>query len=152
MKHVLTFEDFLLEYQLNEIGDSNLPPYKWEKTKVDGSIETFEFLADKFLYQVDLSPFKNGINVTFSANGSDKITTNQGNQYRIMSTVIDIVKEKIKTKPEINKISFVPNEDFKNDNRRLKLYIAYIEKQFSVIDTKIDQFQSNKVIEITIKR
>jgi hypothetical protein len=152
MKNLITYKDFLFESQLNEIGDSSLPPYEWQLTTTEDNTESFEFQVEDFRYDVTLSPFKNGVNVSFSANGNDKITTNQGKQYRIMSTVIDIVKDHLKRFPNIYRISFIPNEDFINDERRLKLYIAYIKKQFAVDNVEIEQLQNNKVIEVTLKR
>ena len=152
MKNLLTYEDFLTESLLNEIGDASAKVYKWTLDNSLPSLEQAHFDVDGMKYTVWLGHFRSGVNVTFDANGDDKVTTNQGKQYRIMSTVIEIIKDYIERNPSVFKISFVPNEDFGNDERRLKLYMAYIEKQFDVIDTKIEQLQNNKVIEITLNR
>jgi hypothetical protein len=152
MKNLLTYEAFLLENQLNEIGDASLPSYDWKTIDKTSHMEVSKFDVDGVDYTVWMGSFKNGVNLTFDANGDDKITTNMNKQYRIMSTVIEIMKDYLERNLTVTKISFVPNEDFKDDNRRLNLYMAYLVKHLDVIDTKIENLQNNKVIELTIKR
>jgi hypothetical protein len=56
-------------------------------------------------------------------------TTNKGEQYEIMSTVIEITGEFLKHfKGEADVIIAKPTKDGKNDTRRLKFYKTYLDK------------------------
>lgn len=121
--------------QLDEIGDSSVPPYKWHKTPQSvGSMEWFAFDADGMEYKVLIHTKSDEIGIDYFADDDTEVVTNQGNQYKIMSTVMDIVRDKLDRDPNIKVISFVPSQNFDNDKRREKFYTAYIKKEFGGSD------------------
>ena len=64
-----------------------------------------------------------------SVEGDYDEETNRNEQYRIMATVIMIVKEMLKRHKEIQSLVYAPTKADKDDTRRANLYKAYISKQ-----------------------
>jgi len=134
MKHLPTFEDFLFEHQLNEIGDSQ--PMDWKLIDTDkqaGSVEyIYQFDTPGETYDVNLThfPSQNRINVEFSIGGDTQVITNSGMALPVLSTVVDIVKDFIRTNPKLKEINFIPAKSSATDYRREKIYLYYIEKKF----------------------
>ena len=52
MRNLQTYEDFLLESALNEIGD--MKPLDWDDIKVNGKTTTYEFYLGPEFYEVDI--------------------------------------------------------------------------------------------------
>jgi len=126
---------------LNEVGEANLEPYKWEETDREGYSIYTKFETDSStIYSIDLevTKYKNIpiFNIEFSAKpkgaegSSSKIVVNKGEMYKVMSTITDIVKKYLKKFPKIKGISYYPskkgNEDF--GTQRDNLYKAFISK------------------------
>lgn len=61
-----------------------------------------------------------------------KAETNRNEQYKVMSTVIAIVKRFLVIVPEINDITFAAKDktDSNKPNQRLMMYKAYVQKNF----------------------
>jgi hypothetical protein len=138
MKHLHTFESFLDESAINEIGDTQ--PMDWklvDTNKEMGSIDyLYQFETPGETYDVNISHYAsnlspvNRISVEFSIGGNTDIITNSGMALPVLSTVMDIVKDFIKKHPEVKEIGFVPSKADETDSRREKIYIYYIKKNF----------------------
>ena len=133
MKHLKLFEELI-----NEIGDAGAKPYKWRR--MDRRYDTYYiFTTDSGLeYQVmtelgsgDTLTVEYGVEViTKQGNKSVdyELVTNRGELFRIMATVVDIVQEFMKKNPEVKYIEFEGSKNKAGDQRRNKLYMAYIKK------------------------
>ena len=139
MKHLKLFEELI-----NEIGDASAKPYKWRR--LDRRSDTYYiFTTDSGLeYQVmtELSgaylpgdgntlTVEYGVEViTKQGNKSIdyELVTNRGELFRIMAPVVDIVQEFMKKNPGIEYIEFEGSKNKAGDQRRNKLYMAYIKK------------------------
>lgn len=133
---------------LNEVGEANLKPYKWEEIDRESYFIYTRFVTDSETeYDVDLKStnyiddnLKNlrTIEIEFSAKpkgaegGSAKILVNKGELYKVMATVIDIVKNYIK-KSKAQAIIYSPSKKSNEENfgvQRDNLYKAFISKAF----------------------
>ena len=133
---------------LPEVGEANLKPYKWEETDVEGYFVYTRFITDsETQYDVDLESrmyvdddFNNlrALGVEFAAKpkgaegSSTKIVVNKGELYRVMATIVDIVKKYVK-KSKAQVILYSPakkssEEDF--GSQRDNLYKTFISKAF----------------------
>ena len=133
MKHLKLFEELI-----NEIGDAGAKPYKWRR--MDRRYDTYYiFTTDSGLeYQVmtelgsgDTLTVEYGVEViTKQGNKSIdyELVTNRGELFRIMATVVDVVQEFMKKHPEVKYIEFEGSKNKAGDQRRNKLYMAYIKK------------------------
>lgn len=138
MKHLKLFEELI-----NEIGDAGAKPYKWKW--MDGRFTSYaQFKTDSGLtYKVnteidDRRDFNHGLvleieygieNKTSKSYTVDyEVVTNRGELFRVMATVVDIVKAFMKKYPEVEYIEFEGSKNRDGDQRRNKLYMAYIKK------------------------
>ena len=133
---------------LPEVGEANLKPYKWEEVDVEGYFVYTRFITDsETQYDVDLESrmyvdddFNNlrALGVEFAAKpkgaegSSTKIVVNKGELYRVMATIVDIVKKYVK-KSKAQVILYSPakkssEEDF--GSQRDNLYKTFISKAF----------------------
>jgi hypothetical protein len=141
----MTFEE------LNEVGEANLQPYKWEETGDMGATVTTKFVTDKGTkYEVNITATRfidnESVNhpvldIDFGVedeNDSEKvpsatIVTNKGELYKVMSTIVDIVKYYLElTKGRFKSISYTPSKKRKErfGSQRDNLYRAFISKAF----------------------
>jgi hypothetical protein len=132
--------------KLNEVGEANLKPYKWKEVDIDGYWVYTRFITDnKTQYDVDLKTTNyidddlnnyKALEIEFTAKpkGAEihsAITiVNKGEMYKVMSTIVDIVKHYIK-KFKAKAIMYSPSkksdeEDF--GTQRDNLYKAFITK------------------------
>ena len=208
MKRLHTFDSFLNEQVLNEIGEGVTPfPYR-----LDGNIKAASWMSDlslidkknakpvtaldpimytfksdkatyvvkiggeasvnKYINWADKNPnwkkpqdYNISMAVAFSVNdgaGREQIT-NYGEQFRVMSTVSEIVKEVAKVILQfqwvkLSKIVIAPKlEDGEEDKsidqtKRGRLYLAYIQKQMNQLPGKWAVVKSAKWFEITNKQ
>ena len=142
---------------INEVGEANLQPYKWEEIRRNSDWWTVVgFTTDSETQYVinlktttyiddDLNNYK-ALDIDFTAKPKDKrgkpsykIVVNKGELYKVMSTITDIIKhyvEKFKAKA----ISYSPSkksseEDF--GTQRDNLYKAFISK--AIPDIKFEK-------------
>lgn len=135
---------------INEIGDASASKYKWEEVDREGYYTYIRFITDNETeYDVDLESMMytpkdstssiKAIGVEFSAKpkeaeflgSSYNIVVNKGELYKVMATVLDIIKKyikKFKAQAIIYTPSKKPNEDF--GNQRDQLYKIFIKKSF----------------------
>ena len=166
---------------LNEIGDSSAQKYDWRfKGKYDtGDVINidYEFKTDSDTqYFVKLtvqeSPstplafemmvaFGVGKSIIKKAFGDKKPfaqVVNKGELYRVMATVIDIVKDGIEKMTQddypVKIILFKPEQEketatgFKITDQRAKLYMAYIKQNMDIVN---NVRQKGKEIEVILK-
>ena len=57
-----------------------------------------------------------------------KLVTNRGEMFRVMATIVDIVKAFMKKNSGVEYIEFEGSKNKDGDQRRNKLYMAYIKK------------------------
>lgn len=135
---------------LNEIGDTLVEPYSLSSPKKgeynDGTPTTeYNFTTDNGTKYVVIikEESKNKIEISFNVVNDDTddpyvTVTNEGDIRRIMSTIIKASKDYLNKHPKITDIIMTPSKSNEKDDRRLKLYMAYIKGQFSSgWDTKI---------------
>jgi len=134
------------EEEITEVGEANLTPYKWEEVNANGWFTSVKFITDNETeYDVKLENtiyVDNELNnllaleIEFTAkpkgteSKSSKIIVNKGEMYKVMSTLVDIVKNYIK-EYEAQAIIYYPSkksseEDF--GTQRDNLYKAFISK------------------------
>lgn len=67
--------------------------------------------------------------------GEEYVITNKGDVYRVMTTIVEIVKHYMKQHPNVRIYEFtgvpVPGESEKEETKRLKLYIRYLPQIFN---------------------
>jgi hypothetical protein len=131
---------------VNEVGEATASKYKWEETSKKGNYYQVKFTTDiGTQYEVDLVPTSyidndshssiNALLIEFGAKlndsdgYSDKAVVNKGEIYKVMSTIVDIVKKYTK-KLKANAILYSPSkkqgEEF--GTQRDQLYKAFISK------------------------
>jgi hypothetical protein len=121
---------------LSEVGDATSKPYRSDLYNISGDTKVYGFTTDKgTMYTVELvqATDKNNIlDVSFypvDEEDPDKedftVNTNKGELYRVMSTVVDIVRKNLEKHPEIKELEFTPTS-----LTRSSLYISYIKHAF----------------------
>ena len=125
---------------LKEIGEASIKPYKFKISKDtrpdDGTFVAYTFITDSRLeyelgiLEYKLSSKKMRLIVAFKPiTGTYDTLTNRNEQFRIMATVVAVIKTHITTVPNVTEISFTPSKADEGDERRVSLYKAYIKKQ-----------------------
>ena len=137
---------------LNEVGEGTAKPYEWEEISADDWGAYIRFLTDSETeYQVNLEYFTSnlpltpdlpGIAVEFLAKPkgeydfSNTVVVNKGEVYRVMSTIVNIIKYYLKD----NKIiTYSPEKKSGEDfgKQRDNLYKAFMKK--SIPSIKFEQ-------------
>lgn len=136
-----------IQKSLKEVGEATTSPYSWKKTKYEDGITYYDFKTDLgTIYKVSLDRFiydnfpkineeLPAIEVIFAVkedkeNYSTGKVTNKGEIYRVMSTVVDIIKSFISKNPEIKVIKYEPmKKEGEINSKRGELYKAFIKKQ-----------------------
>jgi hypothetical protein len=134
---------------VNEVGEANLKPYKWEEVDVEGYFVYTRFTTDnETQYDVDIKStvyYPPGqmdsvpaLEIEFSAKpkgaegSSAKIIVNKGEMYRVMATIVNIIKKYIK-KSRAEAIIYSPSKKSDEETfgtQRDNLYRAFISKAF----------------------
>ena len=144
---------------LNEVGEGSSKPYKWEE-----DFDEYVFTTDNNIgYIVSLSEMsegdKMGISVEFLAKTpemdgySSKIEVGRGELFRVMATIIDIIKSHLSKDPEIEFILYSPSKKTGEGdigNQRDKLYKIFLQKQIPGI--RIRDIGTSAVIAYLPKR
>ena len=136
----------LPDTQINEVGEANLKPYKWQELDMNGYVAFARFVTDsETQYDIELTttsyrPEDSNLSIKAlliefiakpkGAEGSSAyIVVNKGEMYRVMATIVDIVKKytkKLKAKVILYSPSKKQGEDF--GTQRDQLYKAFISK------------------------
>ena len=141
MKNLSTYEEFLNESILNEIGEIR-NPYKYELVSdPEDSDNVYRFTNKNGIeYMITFSrPAMTTVDVEFGIVDGKKIdmksVANVGDPLTIFSTVFDALVRYVKENPEIEVISYSPVKNFQDDERREKIYMEYMRKNFDVKKT-----------------
>ena len=144
LRKYLTENKLTSNSKLDEIGDASAEPYKWKahpKSKLFKSHQyIYTFTTEKgtkyeaeFTYSAPEAEKGNTVygfdfftNVESEEYGSSEVT-NEGVPLRVMSTIVQIIKDFITKNPTAS-IKYSADENFKGDARRAKLYMAYVKK------------------------
>ena len=142
MKYIKLYEELI-----NEIGDASSKPYKWKW--MGRTFEYAEFTTDSGIrYEVsmyreedytqmdtyEIMRIEYGVE-TISGQLSYTQLTNEGELYKVMATVTDIVKTALKKHTDVKQLEFSGSKDKGvDDQRRNKLYTAYVKRQLKAKD------------------
>ena len=134
---------------LLEIGEGTAKPYKYKLTRTESDpdfgdyFRLYEFVTDldthyevSFTIEEDYSKDEawEFMNIEFGVDEKDgggvsyKVETNKGEVFRVMATIVDITKKILKERKNIKTLTFTGSKEDDDDNRRNKLYMAYIRK------------------------
>jgi hypothetical protein len=114
---------------LTELGEG-VPPYQWsgpqEKT---GIVEYYFTTEDNDYYKVRFDGMMgNDWELAFYANNDSSVIINKGHQYKVISTVMDIIKSFVEEYP-VDLIRFTGSDKKgATTNQRNLLYVRYIDK------------------------
>ena len=145
---------------LLEIGEGTAKPYKYKLTRTESDpdfgdyFRLYEFVTDlgthyevMFTIEEDFSkdePWE-FMNIEFGVDEKDgggvdyKVETNRGEVFRVMATIVDITKSILKERKNIKTLTFSGAKKDEDDNRRNKLYMAYIKKHIpNVKNVEVD--------------
>lgn len=137
------------EELIDEIGEGSLKPYKWKEVDQEGRFIYIRFTTDKGTeYEVDLEYMEmddpededmasTAMGIEFMAKRvgddgySSKLTTNEGDALKIMSTVADIVKKYLKNRifKDAEYILYAPSKkpgEEGTGNQRDKMYQKFV--------------------------
>ena len=114
---------------LKEVGESTAKPYKTIKR----SDEIYEFTTSNgIVYFIELVENWTGqlvVSFRLKEDFDYAVTTNKGDMYKIMATVINEVKKYLNQHHHIDEIFIMPSKSNDSDSRRTNIYMAYIKKQ-----------------------
>ena len=136
--------------KLKEVGDASAKVYQWDKTYDDENERIYGFFSDSDeVYNVvidEIEPedpyyYKGSdpvskmkrISVRFYVVGEDpddedyEKVVNKGELFKVMATVVDILKFELKLRPYIKAIEFKPSKRKTQDRARLELYKRFFK-------------------------
>ena len=142
------------EEVVQEVGEGSIKPYKFEEVDQEGRFVYVRFTTDKGTeYEVDLESMEYpdpddedmnvaamGIEFLAKQKGKDgyssKITTNEGDLFKVMSTVSDIIKKYLKKRifSDVEYLIYTPSkkpDQVSSKNQRDMLYRKFITYNFS---------------------
>ena len=139
--YVREFIQIYKKVAVTEVGEASASKYKWEEIDREAYSIYTEFKTEsdtKYFIDITTDKYKNIpiFTVEFSAKtkgaegSSSKVVTNKGEMYKVMATIVDIIKTYLKKSKKIQGVAYYPskkgNEDF--GIQRDKLYKAFISK------------------------
>ena len=162
--YVVESKQIKLKEIVQEIGDAGAKVYPYSKVKDTGWVIEYGFTTDLGTeYIVRFEYFEEMADVSFFTKESldlarrGKIltvflsSTNKGEMFSVMATVTQIVKEFLDENETITILEISPSKESDEDNRRFKLYMAYINKQLDPSKFEVDSTSSENNITITRK-
>jgi hypothetical protein len=145
---------------LLEIGEGTAKPYKYKLTRTESDpdfgdyFRLYEFVTDlgthyEVMFEIEEDFSKDEpwefMNIEFGVDEKDgggvdyKVETNRGEVFRVMATIVDITKSILKERKNIKTLTFSGAKKDEDDNRRNKLYMAYIKKHIpNVKNVEVD--------------
>jgi hypothetical protein len=145
---------------LQEIGDASAKKYPWRRSQIGNNPPYYRFTSDSGLeYQVFFSGNYGQYDVSFHTidkeTGHDNpsaMDTHKNEQYRIMATVVDIIKDfKNESPTPLEQLDILPDKtDYDyggfDNNRRYRMYAAYIEKlRWDIGDIKDVEYSADDI-------
>jgi hypothetical protein len=135
---------------LLEIGEGTAKPYKYKLTRTESDpdfgdyFRLYEFVTDldthyEVMFEIEEDYSKDEpwefMNIEYGVDEKDgggidyKVETNKGELFRVMATIVDITKSILKERKNIKQLVFTGAKNRgEDDQRRNKLYMAYIRK------------------------
>jgi hypothetical protein len=133
---------------LSEVGEGTGKIYNWRSLKNSKEGSEYAFDSENTDYIVEIYPREiwapGTVIVSFSANSSDESDnryekiTNFNEVYSVMATIMDIIVEHIKANKHVYSIVIAPSKSFETDERREKLYRAYVRKNIGKLPGRWD--------------
>ena len=125
---------------LKELGEISVTPYEYDydKSKHKAFFTTEDGTKYVVYFDISKEEMKDDFGVLYEEDDEDddvdfEIKTSKGNIYRIMSTVISIIRKALS--------DFKPNQiKISSDPKRIRLYKIYIKNLNGYILTKEDTF------------
>jgi hypothetical protein len=137
---ITDINEFKKYQNINEVGEGNSETYEYtiHKTQAAYDVYTCVFMAEDLRYILDLKIIsidfneEKKMNIDFTADFTHD-ETNRGNQYKIMATILKIIKEVLDQESNVVLFTF-EGKDKKNqkENQRNNFYIAYIKKHLGI--------------------
>ena len=121
-----------LKTLLKEIGEG-VTPYNWSGPEDRiGSVEYYFTTEDNDYYKVKfVGTMDNDWGLAFYANNDSGVITNKGRQFKIISTIMDIIKSFVEEYP-VDLIRFTGSDkEGATTNQRDLLYRAYLNKNIN---------------------
>jgi hypothetical protein len=112
-----------------EVGEGNMQPYKFAKIMDKPMIKFYQFFTETYEYAVSIKTInKIAWTISFGNESPVLVDTNEGEQYKIMSTILQIVKEFVNEENPICITFSSVKTRGEGDNRRDNMYMAYVGK------------------------
>jgi len=154
MKHVRSRLEFTRVSRVDEVGEASIPPVDWQE--LGPGRYGFFLMGDE--YAVNIDPVwgrDDEVSVDFSANDDKHGLTNKGRPLLVMSTVVSILRHHLESEPRIRVLHFVPSQadpfGLEEDDRRLRLYLAYIRKNLPVYRIQVEEVGYYKSVKVTLR-
>jgi hypothetical protein len=137
---------------INEVGEASAQPYEYKLNAETYYKVVYTFITDsgldyivKFELDNDVADvvFRTEQSLDISRSGRKNVflqTFNKGELFKVMATITNIVKEFLEKYTDIKTLVISPSKEDDTDNRRAKLYSAFIKKS---IDSKKYSFEEN---------
>lgn len=140
----MKFKTMLAEIALQELGETT-DAYDWYEESTRFGKVYYGFYSGEIKYRAMFKPVGDGITVEFAPESGEVdvdwpnedrfgVETNQGNQFRIMATVLEMAKHvwenDVFEDENLTHFVFKPSGDGKKDKQRAKLYKQFVKKQF----------------------
>ena len=151
---------------LKEVGEATAKPYDWRQTSDEEEYKEYTFQTDSGLYyQLDIDikeqdEERDTAAVGFGVvkpNDDDQYfkdydeTPSRGEVYKVMATVVGILKDFIKKSKGIKYLHFTTNKVGPGETKRLGLYKQYIQKHLPNADIETKNRYGAEVTTITLK-
>ena len=122
----------IFKKEIDEVGEGSSKPYSFTQRENQKDNKVYAFTTtskEEYKVEFDYKDLRDAWEMAFDIYfGSGDEVINKGEIYSVMATVTNIALDFIKkVNPKI--IYFRAAKNFNNDNRREKLYLAYIKKQ-----------------------
>lgn len=145
------FQDLILT-ELGETTDG----YEWRTSRPG---REFSFNTENYKYMVEVSRTRpKALQISFSIGWEDiegtknpySMKTNEGNQFRIVATVVDVTKHVWKNRDAFYRdaelleyITFEGSGPGEDARQREKLYLSFVQKQFP--DAEVEEGLGNHI-------
>ena len=127
---------------LLEVGDASITPSPYTVVTDIPTELKMEFIVGDIKYFLRINSYSQAINKTnkietdFGVAGTEthqwSKSTNKGDQYKVMATVVKILKDFVNDHPKLDTIIYTPAKTRGPEDRgREILYKAYVNKQIS---------------------
>ena len=157
---------------LKEIGDATARPYSWEQIEDEEDFKQYVFQTDSETpYDMTIVVMEGdkerdsalvnfGVMKSYTPDGETygdyyvdyDTTTNKGELYKVMATVVDILKDFIKNNQEVKYIQFDTTKGKEKDsNIRVDLYTRYIQKHLPNAKVQTDSNRGHESTVIQLK-